>query len=78
MFERQVTELLRTYLGEYIDGLDTDSLNIRVWKGAPGRMSAHLRILAFCVNVVLLSHAAAAPRDARRRRRCVAQPAVKA
>jgi hypothetical protein len=34
MFERQVAELLRTYLGEYIDGLDNESLNVRVWKGA--------------------------------------------
>ena len=33
MFERQVAELLRTYLGEYIDGLDNESLNVRVWKG---------------------------------------------
>jgi hypothetical protein len=33
MFERQVAELLRAYLGEYIDGLDNESLNIRVWKG---------------------------------------------
>jgi hypothetical protein len=34
MFERQVAELLRAYLGEYIEGLDNESLNIRVWKGA--------------------------------------------
>jgi len=35
MFERQVAELLRSYLGAYVEGLDTESLNVRVWKGAP-------------------------------------------
>ena len=43
MFERQVTELLRAYLGEYIDGLDTESLNIRVWKGASAASSYAFR-----------------------------------
>ena len=35
MFERQVAELLRSYLGAYVEGLDTESLNVRVWNGAP-------------------------------------------
>jgi len=45
MFERQVAELLRSYLGAYVEGLDTESLNVRVWKGASSRLNtseAHL------------------------------------
>ena len=34
MFEKQVAELLRSHLGDYVEGLDNESLNIRVWKGA--------------------------------------------
>lgn len=33
MFEKHVAELLRSYLGAYVEGLDTESLNVRVWKG---------------------------------------------
>ena len=29
----QAAELLRAYLGDFVEGLDTESLNIRVWKG---------------------------------------------
>ena len=34
MFERQVAELLRGYLGEFVEGLDAASLDVRVWTGA--------------------------------------------
>lgn len=30
----QVVELLRSYVGEYVEGLDNESLNIRVYQGA--------------------------------------------
>ena len=33
MFEHQVSELLRRYLGEYVTGLDREALRISVWKG---------------------------------------------
>ncbi|KAK3249746.1 hypothetical protein CYMTET_40840 [Cymbomonas tetramitiformis] len=33
MFEQQVSELLRKYLGDYVRGLDREALRISVWKG---------------------------------------------
>ena len=34
MFESVVSDLLKTYLGDYVEGLDKDALSISVWKGA--------------------------------------------
>ena len=29
-----MSDLLKTYLGDYVEGLDKDALSISVWKGA--------------------------------------------
>lgn len=36
----KVVELLRSYVGEYVEGLDNESLNIRVYQGA--HLATHL------------------------------------
>ncbi|KMZ66837.1 hypothetical protein ZOSMA_288G00380 [Zostera marina] len=33
MFEAQVLDLLRKYLGDYVHGLSNEALRISVWKG---------------------------------------------
>ena len=44
MFERHVAELLRSYLGAYVEGLDTESLNVRVWKGTSQRVAVAVAV----------------------------------
>lgn len=57
MFERHVAELLRSYLGAYVEGLDTESLNVRVWKGTSQRVA----VAVACLQGPVTQQSAAPP-----------------